>query len=464
MSNQIDGSGLQVKTFEELLTDLKTQFQSIYGVDINVNSNSPDGQMIGIFAQMIQDCLDLLTQIYSSFDPDQAIGVTQDQRYALNGIKRQGGTFSLTEIVVTTDRALSLQGLDGDIDNPDGTGYTISDNAGTKWVLANSVSIGSSGDHTIIFRAQNLGAVETVVNTITSAVTSIVGVTGLNNPNTQLSVGKDQEADSVYKERRKKSVAISSSGYFEGLLAALLNVDEVTTANVYENVTGSDDGDSIPGHGIWVIVEGGSDADIGKVIYAKRNAGVNMKGAVTYDVTRPNGSTFQVAFDRTATENLKLKFKLDTLSGELTPTATLLSGNAQLTGLSSTDGIKAGHLVRGTNIPASATVVSVDDETPSAGKITISAAPTGSGSETITVVPIVVSDLITAIEADLTPGVYETVDVNELGTIVRSINSSALITFASGQGVSNDGGSTYHTSLAPSAKNKKFTVNSVVIV
>ena len=70
--------------------------KSIYGADINTDPSTPDGQVINIRAQAAVDNLDLLAQINAMFDPDQAIGVLLDQRCAINGVKRKGGTFTLT--------------------------------------------------------------------------------------------------------------------------------------------------------------------------------------------------------------------------------------------------------------------------------------------------------------------------------------------------------------------------------
>ena len=53
MPNQLDGTGLQVKTQLELLTYLTTGFQSIYGDDINLDSDTPDGQLLFIFMNIL---------------------------------------------------------------------------------------------------------------------------------------------------------------------------------------------------------------------------------------------------------------------------------------------------------------------------------------------------------------------------------------------------------------------------
>ena len=178
MPNSFDSFGLQTLTQNEIVENLTKKFQEIYGEDINVESNSPDGQLINIFAQMLEDYYEVLSQVNASFDPDQAIGTVLDQRCALNGVQRKAGTYTYVMIDVTADRSVTLQGLD---QNSVEESYTISDNEGNQFVLANTSSI-SSGVSSLRFRAVNVGNIEILPNTITTPVTVILGVKEVNNP------------------------------------------------------------------------------------------------------------------------------------------------------------------------------------------------------------------------------------------------------------------------------------------
>lgn len=315
MPNQLTSQGLVTKTYEEILTELEARFRQIYGNDINLDSDTPDGQMIGIFAQAAKDNLDLLAEIYSSFNPDAAIGRTLDERCAINGIKRLGGTFSVTPISVTTDRAVTLAGLDAASEDLDGEGFTVADNANVQWILLDTVSLPGAGTHVLNFRAKEPGAILTTPNTITTPVTVVLGIESVNNPSAQSVVGLDEETDAELRLRRQKSVALSSKGYRDGLLAALLNISGVTSAFVYENNTGATDADGIPSHSIWCIVSGGEDEDIARAIYSKRNAGCGMKGDVTVPIVQADGTVFDVLFDRTETEAAYIKFTLSPITG-----------------------------------------------------------------------------------------------------------------------------------------------------
>lgn len=391
MPNQITTDGLETATKAEIVTELTTGFATIYGPDINTDSDSPDGQMIGIFAQAVVDNLDLLTQIYNQFDPDLAIGRTLDERVAINGIQRLGGTYSITNITLVVDRALTLTGLDADLDDPDGVGYTVADNSGNQWILAATTSLPSAGTYVRAFRAKNNGAVETTPNTITVPVTTILGVTSINNPTVLTTLGINEETDAQLRLRRQKSVSLSSQGYLQGLLASLLNINGVTSAFVYENNTGATDGDGVPSHSIWVIVQGGDDDDIGNAIYRKRNAGCGMKGDEEVIITQPDGTPFVVKFDRTESEDLYIEFDASSIDG----------------------------------------VHTIDD-----------------------------AYIKAQLVERLVPGVNESVNINELGTLVQQIDPNCLVTNA---GFALSGGGPFVSLLEPSAKNKYFAVDAARI-
>lgn len=313
MPNSFDGNGLQVKTQSELVQDLTQDFQGIYGEDINVESNSPDGQLINVFAQCVEDSYQLLSQVYTSFDPDQAIGNVLDQRCAINGVQRKAGTYTYVPVQITCDRSLTLAGLD---QYSEEDSYTISDSEGNQFCLAATSPI-STGSNMLQFRAKNIGQVEVLPNTITVPVTVILGVTGINNPSGATEIGQNEETDAELRERRKRAVSISNVGYTEGLQAALENIPDVTKASVFQNRGSSTDSYGIPGHSVWVIVQGGTDTDIGEVMDAKMAPGIGMKGTQSVLVPQVDDSIAIYYFDRPSQELLYVTLNITPLNGQV---------------------------------------------------------------------------------------------------------------------------------------------------
>ncbi len=308
-TDELDENGLRVKTAAQLRADLETGFRNAYGADINIEQNSPDGQMIGIIEQQGVDIRELAVSINAGFDPDQATGVVLDQRVALNNITRRSGTYTTQPIDITVDRTLTLDGLDADFNNPDGVGYSIQDGSGNEFILVDTDTL-VAGTHTRNFRAREIGQVETTVGTITNFVTIVLGVTSVNNSSGALQTGQNEETDMQLRVRRRQSVAIASTGYLNGIEAAFRALDGVTDARVFENVTNTVDADGIPAHGFWAIVEGGANTEIANVIYTRKSYGSNLTGDVTVNIPRPTGDTFVARFDRPTAENLHVRFEI----------------------------------------------------------------------------------------------------------------------------------------------------------
>jgi hypothetical protein len=312
MPNEINSTGLVTKTLPELIAEFTAAYQAIYGTDINLDSDSPDGQQMMIFLQAVKDCLDLLTQINACFDPDQAFGSTLDQRVGINGIQRQAGTYTVQNILITVDRACTLPGINTQPNDP----YVVSDDVGNNWELVTEKVFAAAGSESLIFRAAEPGAVVSSPNTITTPVSVVLGVTTINNPTTYTILGLAEETDAALKIRRQKAVSQAASSYKPSLEAALANISGVTGALVFENNTGTTDSNGVPGHSIWVIVEGsGADADIANAIYQKRNSGCGMLGDVSYVITEVDGNLFTVRWDVVEAEDLYIKFTAESIDG-----------------------------------------------------------------------------------------------------------------------------------------------------
>lgn len=316
MSDLFNENGLQTATAPELLQDLETAFRAIYGEDVLLDSSTPDGQWLNILVQKGVDVRGLLMQLYNSFNPDNTQGTVLDQRCALNNVFRKAGTFTTVDVTIVTDRELTLQGLDDQYNNPEGTGFTIQDNEGNRFILINTTNL-SLGTNECRFRSEQLGQVIIAPHTLTVPVTIVLGVISVDN-DTSGSLGEDEESDANLKIRRRQSVAVGSFGYLNGLQGALLQLDGVNDAKVYENYTSSTDANGTPGHCIWVVMDGGATDEIAQTIYSKKCPGTNMRGAITYDITTPAQTTFTAKWDNVTDEDFYIKFDIKPVTTGIT--------------------------------------------------------------------------------------------------------------------------------------------------
>jgi len=446
LPNSLTASGLTTATQAELLATLTTAYQSIYGATINLSSDTPDGQMMNIYVQAAQDILDLIAQVYNSFDPTNAMGVVLDQRVAINGIQRQGGTFSQVNVVVVTSTSVNLYGLD----MPTQPTFTVSDNQGNQWELITSV-LGSVGG-TYLFQAMNPGAVVAAPNSLTIPVSIVIGVTSVNNPNGNINTGINSETDAVLKVRQQKASSLPSIGYNPSLTAALENINGISEAFVHENDSDGTDSFQVPGHSIWVIVNGSPSIalamaynsattysygqivssagvnyisvtnnntgnsvsnttfwnvynPIGEAIYVYRNAGCGMynsggPGSNSYTVTQLDGTSFTVLWNSVQTEGVFIKFHAASLNYNT------LGNPPNITGI------------------------------------------------------------INSLVANYNPGVYEELNINQLATLVQEEDPNTMVIINSGDGFSTSGfiSGPYNNTALPSNLNFKFSITAANII
>ena len=317
MTDILNENGLQTSTAPELLQTLQNDFKNIYGEDVLLDSSTPDGQWLNILVQKGVDVRGLLTQLYNSFNPNNTQGSLLDQRCAINNVFRKAGTFTTVTVNVVTDRALTLQGLDDNYNNPEATGYTIQDNEGNRFILVNTTTL-SAGSNSLLFRSETLGGVVVLPNTLTTPVTIVLGVVSVNNPTTANAIGTVEELDEELKVRRRQSVTISSFGYLNGLQAALLQLPGVTDAKVYENYTSSTDANGTPAHCIWVVMDGGAISDIAETIYSRKCPGTNMRGNITYTITTDAQTQFIAKWDNATVTPFYIKFNIKPTVADIT--------------------------------------------------------------------------------------------------------------------------------------------------
>ena len=285
--------GIQVQTFQEIYDELAAGYRAIYGEDINLDADSPDGQRVAIEAQLVLDAQSFGALEYNQRDPDFALGQSLNSIIKLSGITRRPATRSQVDVTVVTDRPLTLP-----------VDYAVEDDLGQGWTTL-AVRTLSAGATTVTLFSENFGAVEADPATVTQPVTVVIGVQSVTNP-TAATVGIDEETDQELRIRRNRSLETPTSSSTGRMFTALANLPNVTDVAVYENDTDVTDADGIPAHSLWVVVEGGSVADIVEAMTKNKTGGKGMVGSVTgsflEDVIRPNGTIFTIihtmTFDR----------------------------------------------------------------------------------------------------------------------------------------------------------------------
>ena len=89
MGEFVTSTGLNRKTLQELRLEFENKFKQVFGVAFETAVDSPNGLLVSQLALSYNDLWELAQEIYSSLDPNQAVGAALDARVAFNGVSRK---------------------------------------------------------------------------------------------------------------------------------------------------------------------------------------------------------------------------------------------------------------------------------------------------------------------------------------------------------------------------------------
>ena len=88
MSYGLTDKGFVKKPYEAIVEELEQRYRDIFGNTINLEPQSPQGQLIAITAEAIYDTWEMAENVYSSFNVDHLSGLMLDQRAVLKNETR----------------------------------------------------------------------------------------------------------------------------------------------------------------------------------------------------------------------------------------------------------------------------------------------------------------------------------------------------------------------------------------
>ncbi|MDH1085289.1 baseplate J/gp47 family protein [Pantoea brenneri] len=305
MTLQFDNNGLQIDDFPQIFQALSDGYKSIYGQDIDLDQESPDGQRVAIEAQARADIESALQWLYSQMDPDFNTGDMQQVIAKLHGLYLRPGSRSQRDLKVTTDRPVLLY-----------DGYKIRDQANQIWFVRQDVTV-PAGTTTVTFFAEKFGKVTGLLSDTFTQLTPELGVINIIS-DVAVVVGRDEESPEEFRQRRNRSLENPATGSTGAIFAKVAQLAGVTDLNIDENDTRLNDPlTGIPANSVWLVVEGGAASEITEVLVKQKGGGTGTKGAVTgryvETLVRPDGTTLNIAhdmnFDRPVYKPLRIQLK-----------------------------------------------------------------------------------------------------------------------------------------------------------
>nr|DAU10057.1 MAG TPA: Baseplate J like protein [Caudoviricetes sp.] len=282
---QITADGFKAPGYSEIFDYFKSKAQEIFGTDINLDSDTQDGQLLAIFALAISDVNSAAQSLYWAYNPNTATGIALDSAVKTNGISRRVATHSQVDLKIVGQAGTVI------------TNGTAIDTAGNKWVLPTTVTIPLSGEVTATAAAEKIGPVPAAAGSITQIGTPTLGWQTVTNDD-PATAGMAVESDAELRARQALSTMQPNTGLWDGIISSVRQINGVTSVAGRHNDTGATSDDGIPAHTIALVVDGGDATEIAEVIYAKKSQGVSTYGSTKTQYIDTLGNVAEVDFSR----------------------------------------------------------------------------------------------------------------------------------------------------------------------
>lgn len=263
-------TGFDRKRFPEILADKNEAQKTVFGPDINLAPESPDGQISGLLALSDDQLWQIAEYAVNATDPDNATGATLSNLVKINFIERLAE--APTRVVLfsagtpgVTIPANQLVGEEG--------GSLIA-------ITVNSFTFSETGTAEVVAVLTTSGPIEVASGVLRDIKTPQAGWFSVDNPSGGIT-GRNRETDAELRLRRVRSVGTNSQNMIDSLIGKLGNLPGVTHANVIQNRTDEVDENGLTPHSFEAIVAGGDNTEIAQTIWETFPFGIGMQGGTS---------------------------------------------------------------------------------------------------------------------------------------------------------------------------------------
>lgn len=304
----VTSTGVIVPDTEGLLTEVQDEYKSVFGTDLVVTPDTPQGVLITAEALARDAVVRNNAAVANQINPNIAGGVFLDAIMALTGMQRTAATQTLVPNV-------ALAGVPGTVI---AAGVMAQTDAGDLFQSLSEVTLSSGGTATVDFSSVQDGAVPCAASALTTIVTNVLGWETVTNP-TAGTLGSSTQSDQATRALRNNTLAFQGVALAEAITSALYATPGVTSLTFQENTCGSPQTINcinMVSHSVYVCVEGGSDLDVAAALLENKSSGCAWNGDTVVDVIEPaSGQTYEVKFDRP--DEVGILIKVTTTNGDI---------------------------------------------------------------------------------------------------------------------------------------------------
>lgn len=304
-------TGFQTTDFPTVQALGFTAARQIFGSDIYIDANTQQGAFLSFIARIVSDMAGVAEQVYASYSPQTAQGSGLSSAVKINNMTRESSSNSTCDVLIVGVAGTTI------------TNGVVRDTSGNNWDLPASVVIPVAGQITVTATAEQTGALNAPIGTLTTKVTDTFGWQTVTNPSAA-APGQPVETDSELRDRQANSTELSAQGIPDAILGNVRQLAGVERVMPYENPSYQTDSNGIPSHSISYVVEGGDTQAIANTLQAKKNQAVGTYGTTQATVVDIYGLPHTISFFRPTYVQISFSITLKALLGFSSATTTEL--------------------------------------------------------------------------------------------------------------------------------------------
>ena len=276
-------AGITAPAYTDIYQSLLTTYGSIFGTDSYIAPSSQDGQLLAAVAYAINDSNNMAIAVYNSLSPQTAQGVQLSNAVKINGLSRLVATNSQVNVTLT--------GVVGTVI----TNGVVADTNNNLYNLPSSVTIPLAGSIIVTATAQQVGAINAAIGTVTTIQTPQLGWQSVTNA-TAATAGAPVETDAALRARQAVSVSLPALSVTQSIVASIEAITGVTQVSPNENDTSTTNSNGIPPYSISMVVAGGNATAIAQAILNKKSPGCPTYGTTSVVVNDAVGIPHTINF------------------------------------------------------------------------------------------------------------------------------------------------------------------------
>lgn len=298
--------GFTVKSAAEITADLDAKFVGTFGSQFDTSAESPDGQLIGIVAKLLEDVWQQAEGAYNAYSPSNAYGVGLDKVAEINGITR------ITNL--PTSVAITFSGTAGAVVP---AGYIVKTADGLEFATVAAAVIPAI----VTAKCTTQGAIKILANEVHVLTTAIAGLTSATNLEPGIT-GIVREEDPAFRARRENSTISRGTSSIDAIYEGVKSLNLPYIA-IIENTT-SATVNGVPANSFLVVVEGGTPAEVSQVIYDNKPQGITSYGSIVTVINDSKGYPHNIGISRPTPIDISVTTSITNLPGASVDSATLV--------------------------------------------------------------------------------------------------------------------------------------------